>query len=152
MSRSARLTIWLCGLAALVAFIWLIFDSIRVLNSLEEQQAAIDFDSGTHYLLLLSVLFVIFLADVLNLLGKKRFVEKAGGKLLIGSFFISLLLANIIPMYFKAKLGQAGYVECKDPRSISRTARGESLIFVLGRCPGDNTALPAATDINVNQP
>lgn len=138
MSRSARLIIWLGGVAAIAAFVWLTLDSIRVLSSIDERKAAIDFDSGAYYLLLLSALFVLFLADALNLLGRKRFVEKAGGKLLIGSFFISLLLANIIPIYFKAKLEQAGYVACKDPRSISRTARGQSLIFVLGECPEES--------------
>lgn len=135
MPVSTRIVIWGCGIIPIAALIWLVIDSMRVMNAIREKNQYIHFDSGAYYLILLTSLLVIFVCHRLNLSGKQRAVDQYGGKMLIGVFVVGLILANVLPLYFKSLFNSAGYHACDDPRSISRTARGSSVIYALGSCP-----------------
>lgn len=113
---------------------YVVYDFITVTNAVEVKNSVILFDSGTYYLLLMSIFWVLGVIQYSGLRNKESKILKFGNQVIVIWFIFTLLLANLIPLYLANKFEEAGYVKCKDIREISRVSRGESIIYKIGAC------------------
>jgi len=132
--KTAQLIFIIFNIIALFAVAYTIYDFINVINAIEAQVRVIPFDSGTYYLLLMSVFWVLSIIQYAGLKNKQARLLKYGNQFLVAWFLLMLLLANLIPSYLSSTLEKADYVKCVDPREISRIAKGESSYYTKNDC------------------
>jgi hypothetical protein len=122
------------SMLAIVAFGYVIYDINSISQSIADKQSAITYDSGTYYLLLLSVFWP---ASYIEYTGRTKGIEAVApfaSKLILFWFLATLLLANVIPWLVEHQFESHQYVACENPASITRVARGESLIYKKHSC------------------
>lgn len=116
-------------LAAVAGAAYVIYDIISISNAIANQQAVIPFDSGSAYLLLISVTWPCMYIELSSRIRGITSITKNSTKVIVIWFLATILLANVIPWYLKYEFSRNGYLACKDPAEISRLARGESIIY-----------------------
>jgi len=112
------------------AVAYVVYDFFNVITAIEVEAELVPFDSGTYYFLLMSVFWVLSVIQYVGLKNKHAKMLKFGNQILVFWFVMMILLANIIPYYLVNKLEVAGYMKVKDPREISRVAKGESSFYI----------------------
>lgn len=111
-----------------------VYDFYSVKTALANGEPQIPFDSGTYYLLLGSIFWVLGFIQVVGKRNADSKVLKYASPMLIVWFITVLALANVIPYYLESNLEGAGYVKCDDPSEISRVSRGKSSIYKKEKC------------------
>ncbi|WP_347330912.1 hypothetical protein [Marinimicrobium locisalis] len=126
----------LLAVAVLVtpAVVFSIYDIFRVLEEASQKHETIILHSGTHYLLLGTVLWVLVVLQQMALKGREATIKKWGGKVLIGWFLSCLLLANVIPMALSSHLKEKGYHKCVVLDVTANHRRGREYIYALPQC------------------
>jgi len=132
--RMAKLVFLIINILSVFAVAYAIYDFIDVITAIEVNQKNIPFDSGTYYLLLISVSWVLSIIQYSGIKNKKSWFVEHGNQVTVYWFVLMLLLANLIPYYLTNKLEDAGYVKCDDLAEISRVAKGESSIYKKSEC------------------
>jgi hypothetical protein len=134
-----------------------VYEHYNVLSAIKLGEREVYFDTGTYYLLLMSCFWLLYLIQVSGIYLEKTkgiklqpgfeckgltrscykvanlMVSKAG-VLVVGWFLCTLLMAIVLPVVVSSTLNAAGYVACKDPREVSRVAKGKSLVYTKGQC------------------
>jgi hypothetical protein len=119
---------------ALVAFVYVIYDIVSISQAIAANQTAIAYDSGTYYLLLLSV---FWLFSYIEYTGRKKglnAVKSYATKSILIWFLVTLLLANVIPWLVEHQFEANQYIACENPASTTQVGRGESLIYKKHSC------------------
>ena len=133
--KLAQILFIITNLIAVPVIGYAFYEFFIVKTALANGEQQIPFDSGTYYLLLGSIFWVLL---VVQIFGKRnpnsRMLNYASPAIIIW-FIAMLILANVIPSYLKSKLESAGYTKCDDPAEISRVSKGASSIYVKGSCP-----------------
>ncbi|MCG8427117.1 MAG: hypothetical protein MI754_07170 [Chromatiales bacterium] len=136
MSKTtAYIIIGLFNILAFPAVIYAIYTAVAVHQGIRQGDEAIPLDTGTYYLLLLSIFWIFTIIEIAGRKGNGKSVQHWAGPLVLGWFIGGLALANIIPYWLEQSLTDAGYIPCHDPAEISRVSRGESLIYQNRPCP-----------------
>jgi len=140
--KTAQIIFVVFNLLALPIAAFTVYEFYTVNAAIGQKKEVIYFDSGTYYLLLITVFWVM---SAIQYTGKNstrgmKLVKKYAGLILIGYFIGMLILANVIPYYFQSKFTQSGYYPCDDPKEISRMARGSSIIYSKVACSEIETA------------
>ena len=128
--KTAQIIFIIFNILALFAVGYAVNDLLFVLSSIKEQSNVIPFDTGTYYLLLMTVFWVLSIIQYFGIRNKQSKMLKHGGLVVIGWFVFTLLLANAFPYYLTNKLEKAGYERRDDPNEISRVSRGASYLYV----------------------
>jgi hypothetical protein len=119
---------------ALIAFVYVIYDITSISMAIAENHDNIAYDSGTYYLLLISVSWPLWHIEYK---GRNKGVEAVASyasKLVIIWFLVTLVLANVIPWLVEHQFEMHQYVACEDPEVITNVGRGESLIYKKHSC------------------
>ena len=132
--KTAQIIFVIFNLLAILAVAYAAYDFISVSDAIEIGEKIVPFDSGTYYLLLMSLFWVLSIIQYAGLKNKHARLLKHGNQFLVGWFLFMLLLANLIPNYLSNKLEDAGYIECVDPKEISRVSKGKSSLYIKGSC------------------
>ena len=132
--KTAQIIFVIFNLIAILAIAYSAYDFISVSDAVEKREDVVPFDSGTYYLLLMSLFWVLSIIQYAGLKNKQASLLKYGNQISVGWFLFMLLLANLIPNYLSNKLEDAGYIKCVDPQEISRVAKGESNLYIKGSC------------------
>lgn len=132
--KTAQIIFLAFNFIAILAVAYAVYDFIRVTAAVDRSEEVLPFDSGTYYLLLMSVFWVLSIIQYVGLKNKHARLVKYSNQILIGWFLSMLLLANLIPNYLSNKIEDAGYIKCIDPREISRVSKGESILYIKGSC------------------
>lgn len=134
------------NILAIPAVGYAVYDYFRVMREMANENSLIEFDSGTYYLTLMSVFWLLLVIQKggLNLEIKpvnhtlffrlSSFVHKKMGAFLVVWFVGCLVISNIVPIYVNYKFERSNYLKCKNLNEISRTARGNSWIYTKGEC------------------
>jgi hypothetical protein len=141
--KTAQILFVVFNILAILAVGYCIVDYIDISQAIDDKLPAIPFDTGTYYLLLMSVFWVLAVVQILGVRNKSNSAPKWAGAWLLGWFIFCLLLANVIPYQLTQSLIASGYVPCDNPAEISRVSRGESNIYQLDTCVAvDGAVLP----------
>ena len=132
--KTAQIVFFIFNLLAVIAVYYAIEDFISVLTSLSDAKDQIDFDSGTYYLLLMSIFWVLSFIQYAGLENSESAISRYASQIVIGWFLIMLVAANVIPSYLENQLESAGYVKCADPDEVARLGRGESSVYMILNC------------------
>lgn len=111
------------------------YDFFVVKTALANGEQQVPFDSGTYYLLLGSIFWVLLVVQIVGKRNPNSKILRYASPAIIIWFIAMLVLANVIPSYLESKLESAGYVRCDDPAEFSRVSKGASSIYVKGSCP-----------------
>jgi hypothetical protein len=127
--KTAQLIFLVFNLLAILAVGYAIYDFIEVNRFITTGRVKIAFDSGTYYLLLMSIFWVL---GTIQMLGKRnnQTPPKYSSLWVVGWFILMLVLANVMSYYIENRFEHNGYVKHDDPDEISRIAKGESSIYV----------------------
>ncbi|SEA80273.1 hypothetical protein [Alkalimonas amylolytica] len=128
--KTAQLVFVFLNILAVFAVGYLVYDICRVEQALQQQQPVIAYDSGVSAVLLMSIFWLLSLVQYTGLKHKTSIIYRHAGLLLMGWFIGSVIIAYLIPFAQKNRFEYAGYFPCSNPASISRVARGSSLIYV----------------------
>lgn len=128
--KTAQLVFVFLNILAVFAVGYLVYDIYRVEQALQQQQPVIAYDSGVSALLLMSIFWLLSVVQYTGLKHKTSVIYRHAGLLLISWFIGSVMIAYLIPFMQKNRFEHAGYFPCSNPASISRVARGSSLIYV----------------------
>ena len=117
------------------------YQTLSLATSVNNAIPIIKLDTGYYYLLLMSVFWPMMLIEILGQREKEQvcstltkwLLEKAGG-IFIGWFITCLAMGFLGSWAAPAYLESQGYYACKNPDSISRVGRGQSIIFSLSPC------------------
>jgi len=137
---AAQGIIYLLDLLAIFAVGYCVLDYRRVETAVAYLEPAVVLDSGTYYLPVLSVLWVLTLVQWVGLSGRIQFAKRWGGLLAVLWLVACLVLANVIPGFLQKQLDRAGYQRCQSVDSPSRVARGAGFVYRRGPC---DPALPS---------
>ena len=118
------------NIIAVMAVGYVVYDLIAVNTAIDQLLLTVRYDTGTSYMLLMSVFFLFSAIEYAGAKNKLLWVRSYSNQLVIGWFIASLILAYFIPVVMQSRLEKAGYVACDNPQVISRVSRGKSLIFV----------------------
>ncbi len=134
--KSAQIVFVIFNLLAIPVVIFAFYEYFQVNAAMVRKDEVIPFDTGTYYLLLASIFWVMW---VIQYIGKRdesgaRFVDKYANFILIGWVIGILVLANLVPYYLQEKIHKLGYIACDDPREISRIAKGASILYSKAGC------------------
>jgi len=134
--KTAQIIVEFLNILAFFAVGYAIYEFYTVNSAISNKATSIPFDTGTYYLLLISVVWLMRIIQYSALRSTKvtKYIEKHGNQLVIGWFIGTLVLANLIPYYLQSKLEENEYLACHDPAEISRAAKGESLIYTKSDC------------------
>ena len=132
--KTAQVIFIIFNILAIFSVTYAIYDFINITSAVKKQEEIIPFDSGTYYLLLMSVFWVLSLIQYTGLKNKLASLQKFANQALLAWFLTMILLANLIPAYLSDKLETAGYTKCDDPREISRVSKGESSFYIKSGC------------------
>lgn len=122
------------NIIAVILIAYVINDFISVLSSIDVEKDKINFDTGIYYFFMITIFWVFSVIQYVGLRNSESLLVKYANQVSIAWFIFTLVLANLLPLYVKGKLEDAGYSECSDPREISRVARGISSIYSLEKC------------------
>ena len=132
--RTAQVVFIVFNILAIFAVAYVLKNYIEVNNAISGKVPVIPFDTGTYYLLLMSVFWWMSVLQFVGSRNGKSSLLKYGNQILVVWFVLMLMLANMIPFSITNKMETAGYVKCEDSREISRVSKGESSYFTLGGC------------------
>jgi len=132
--KTAQVIFIIFNILAIFSVTYALYDFINITSAVKKQEEIILFDSGTYYLLLMSVFWVLSLIQYAGLKNKLASLLKYANQALLAWFLMMILLANLIPGYLSDKLEAAGYTKCDDPREISRVSKGESSFYIKSGC------------------
>lgn len=132
--KTAQIIFVILNILSVFAVAYTVYDFTNIIIAIEKKEELIPFDSGTYYLLLMSVTWVLSIIQYLGLTNKYSRLLRFANQTLVIWFVFMLLLANLIPNFLSDKLVEAGYSKCDDPREISRVAKGESSYYLKQGC------------------
>lgn len=132
--KTAQIIFVILNILSVFAVAYAVYDFTSIITAIEKKEELIPFDSGTYYLLLMSVTWVLSIIQYLGLKNKYSRLLRLANQTLVIWFVFMLLLANLIPNFLSNKLEEAGYSKCDDPREISRVAKGESSYYLKRGC------------------
>ena len=116
-------------LLAIVAFGYCVYDFVTFFGALKNQQATIVIDSGSYYLLIMSI---FFLFSFVSIFGKKAWAAKLVKNIVVVMivwFIGALSLGYLTPVYLQSKLEASGYTKMESKKDSSRLYIGESLVY-----------------------
>lgn len=124
------------GILMTMAFIYYVFEMVRVFRSINASVEQIRFDTGYGLLALMGMAPVIAVGEISYLKGwiTPAMLERWGGKAFIALFIGLVVAGEIVTYWLEAKLERAGYVGCISPKEISRISRGHGMIFLKTAC------------------
>jgi hypothetical protein len=124
------------GVLMTMAFVFYVFEMVRVFRSINASIDQIRFDTGFGLLALMGMAPVIAVCEVYYLKGwiTPAMLERWGGKAFIALFIGLVVTGETVIYWLEAKLERAGYVGCISPQEISRISRGHSMIFLKTTC------------------
>jgi len=125
----------LFNVLALPLVVYALYEPVRIITALHAGTDPISVDSGTQYLILMSVFWPMFGLQIAGLKGRLGFVGRWGSKILIGWFIACLIIATLLPVGLHSLLEKSGYSVCPDPAEFSRLSVGDSLVYVKHACP-----------------
>lgn len=132
--KTAQIIFVIFNILAVVAVVYAINDYLYVSSSVTNQSEVISFDSGTYYLILISVFWVFSVIQYVGQRNEQSWLLKYANQVIIAWFVVMLILANVIPHYLQTRLEYGGYTKCEDPAEISRVGRGESSLYMRPGC------------------
>jgi hypothetical protein len=132
--KSGGIVLTLFFLAAIPACIYPIYDSIVIIKKINDDAQTLGFDTGSFYLLFMSLMITIKVVEWLSVKNKGGFAAQHAGVILLSNFITVAILAPVLSFGMVWHLESSGYVKCADPTSISRISRGESYIFKFKNC------------------
>lgn len=112
-----------------------LYEPLQVIAATRAGDSPIPVDNGIHYLILMSVLWVLFGLQIAGLKGKTNIVRRWGSKVLLGWLLACVLIATLTSIGLHTHLTRAGYQACPDPSEQSRLSVGNSLIYHKRSCP-----------------
>ena len=138
--RSARMALILLNILSFPLFVYAIYEFASNYSAITHHEKLIHMDSGTYYLLLTSIFWLLPIIEYIGLRNDqgRKWVDKYAGAIVIFWFIVMLILANFLPYILHSKAINSGYLQCKDPREVNRTARGSSYIYSLNGCNSVN--------------
>ncbi len=132
--KNAQIIFIVFNIIALLLVAYVINDFMMVKSSIIKNEKIIPFDSGTYYFLLITIFWVFSVIQYFGLKDQESKILKYANQFIIAWFIFMLFLANAIPYYLSNKIEAAGYSKCDDPEEISRTVRGESILYKKDGC------------------
>lgn len=133
--NTAYIILGLLNLLAFPAVIYSFYGIVETQQAIMRMDDQIPHDSGTYYLLLMSIFWVFTFVEIAGRRQMLKPITRWAGPLVLGWLILGLVVANIIPYWLGRSLTSAGYIACHDPKEISRVGRGESLIYQKTPCP-----------------
>ncbi len=134
-ARVSQALFILFNLLAIPVVIFAIYDIVLVFDGVRTESEIIPLDTGSQYLLLISVFWVLACLQFAGMRGFTGFVKRWGSMIVIAWFIICLVVAGLMPIGLRSMLEKAGYKPCQDTAYVSRISRGDSLIYVKSSCP-----------------
>jgi hypothetical protein len=102
---------------AIFAIAYVAYDFVEVNRAINEKEDFINFDTGTYYLLLMSVFWVLVVVKYTGLRNEHSKLVRYATQIGVYWFVLMLVLvlANLIPYYITHQFEVAGFTKCKDP-------------------------------------
>lgn len=132
--KTAQIIFVVLNIIAVPAVGYGIYDYISVSSAIAQGSNIIPFDSGTYYLFLMSLFWVLSIIQMIGLKNPQQQPPRYSNQIVIFWFVAMLIVANLIPYNLQQKFEMAGYTKCDDPREISRISRGESSVYTKKAC------------------
>ena len=123
------------NLLATPVVILAIYDIVILFDGVRTESEIIPLDTGSQYLFLISIFWILSCLQYASLRGCASFVKQWGSKIVITWFIACLVVASLMPMSLRSMLEKAGYKPCQDTVYVSPISRGEKLIYVKNFCP-----------------
>lgn len=120
---------WTMNVAALFAVVYVFYDISKIMNSIRNDEPAIPYDSGTYYLLILTVFWLFTYLEYKGLREGLAAVRKSMNKAVTIWFAITVILGFVIPLKLEDRFETSGYQAAPNPDEISRISIGRSIIY-----------------------
>ena len=113
--------------------LWMIY---QLTESVTARASVIRLDTGLFYCLLATVFWPMYWLESTS---SRKDADSASpscltAKFIVAWFVVVLVVVNGLIYTAESALESRGYTACKNPLSINRTSRGESLIYSLHGC------------------
>lgn len=132
--KTARLGFTFITLISIPLSIYAVVSTANLIHFIAIHAAPILFDSSNLYFILASVFWPMALAEYTGTKEKMRWFRDILPTVLIVWFVSCIAIGALGNWALKTTLEAEGYVACKNPQSISRISRTESLIYRLDGC------------------